>query len=126
MTHPQLSAPSRILAAAALLLTAGLATAQSTPKVDASRGELLYSTHCVSCHTTQMHWRDKRLAKDWTGLKAQVRRWQSNIGVNWNNDDVAEVARYLNGLYYHYPQTTDQVGSLDAATHRLARLRSPG
>jgi hypothetical protein len=58
-----------------------------------------------------MHWRDKRLAKDWAGLKAQVGRWQNNIGVSWSNADVVEVARYLNQLYYHYPQTTDQVGT---------------
>ena len=100
----------RILIVPVCLLFAGLAIAQSTPKGNPSRGELLYSTHCVSCHTTQVHWRERRLATDWAGLKAQVTRWQGNIGVKWSNDDVVEVARYLNRLYYHYPQTTDQVG----------------
>ena len=70
-----------------------------------SHGELLYSTYCVGCHTTQVHWRDKTLAKDWTSLKAQVLRWQRNVGLGWSDDDVAAVARYLNDLYYRFPAT---------------------
>ncbi len=27
--------------------------------------ELLYSTHCITCHTTIVHWREKTLAADW-------------------------------------------------------------
>jgi cytochrome c553 len=73
------------------------------PAPSGSRGELLYSTHCVSCHTTQVHWRDKKLATDWTGLKAQVFRWQSNTGLGWSDDDVVAVARYLSELYYRFP-----------------------
>ena len=98
------------LFAASLVATALAIAAEPTPNPDRSRGELLYTTHCVSCHTAQIHWRDKRLAKDWTSLKAQVRRWQSNVGLNWNDDDIVEVARRLNALYYHYPQTADHVG----------------
>jgi hypothetical protein len=94
----------------ALALASVYAAAQTSPTPDTSRAELLYSTHCVSCHTTQIHWRDKRLAKDWTSLKAQVRRWQSNVGLNWSDDEIVAVARRLNALYYHYPQTADQVG----------------
>jgi len=95
---------------ASLLACALAIAAEPAPTPDRSRGELLYSTHCVSCHTAQIHWRDKRLVTDWPSLKAQVRRWQSNVGLNWNADDIVEVARRLNTLYYHYPQTADQVG----------------
>jgi mono/diheme cytochrome c family protein len=94
----------------AATLASGVAIAQTAAKSEPSRGELLYSTHCVSCHTAQIHWRDKRLAKDWTGLKAQVRRWQANVGLDWSDDEVVDVARRLNTLYYHFPQTSDQVG----------------
>jgi mono/diheme cytochrome c family protein len=27
-----------------------------------NRGERLYTTHCIACHSTQMHWRDKWVA----------------------------------------------------------------
>ena len=75
-----------------------------------TRGELLYSTHCVTCHTTQMHWRNDRQAFDWDSLKFQVRRWQGNAGLVWNEADIAEVSRYLNETIYHYPQLNDRVG----------------
>jgi mono/diheme cytochrome c family protein len=102
---------SKIFLGAALMLAAsGAAIAQTAPKSESTRGELLYSTHCISCHNAQIHWRDKRLAQDWAGLKAQVRRWQSNVGLNWSDDEIVDVARRLNALYYHFPQTSDQVG----------------
>lgn len=72
-----------------------------------SRGELLYSTHCISCHTTQVHWRDKKLATDWTSLRFQVRRWQDNAGLAWNEGDISEVTLYLNESIYRYTQTSD-------------------
>ena len=89
---------------AALLVAGSLAFAQRTPNTEPSLGEQLYSTQCDSCHTTQVHWRDKRIAKDWPGLVAQVRRWQSNAGLGWTDEEVLEVARYLNVRYYHFPE----------------------
>lgn len=74
-----------------------------------SRGELLYSTHCISCHTTQIHWRDKKLATDWTSLRFQVRRWQDNAALAWNEADIREVTLYLNESIYRYAQTSDSL-----------------
>lgn len=81
--------------------TATVAEAQTRPA--ATRGELLYSTHCIACHASQLHWRDKRLARNWDGLQAEVRRWQNLSGLGWSDDDINEVARYLNARYYRYP-----------------------
>ncbi|HTT07277.1 MAG TPA: cytochrome c [Gammaproteobacteria bacterium] len=88
------------------LLVVSLATpavAGEQPKRDARRGELLYSTQCVACHSAQVHWREKKLATDWISLQAQVRRWQKSSGAGWSNEDITEVVQYLNTLYYHYP-----------------------
>ncbi len=79
----------------------GEAETQSTR--DARLGELLYNTHCIGCHNEQVHWRDKKIAKDWPGLQAEVRRWQRTSGLRWSNEDVVAVTRYLNALHYHYP-----------------------
>jgi mono/diheme cytochrome c family protein len=75
-------------------------------KVTRSRGELLYSTFCVSCHTTQAHWRDQRIVTDLNSLRAQVRRWQTNAGQNWSDADIEEVVNHLDRLYYKYPATS--------------------
>jgi len=81
----------------------GAISVAAQPAPSNSRGELLYTTHCVSCHTTQVHWRDKKLATDWPSLRQQVQRWASNIGMNWTDDDIAAVTRYLNTHYYRFP-----------------------
>jgi mono/diheme cytochrome c family protein len=80
------------------------AVTDAKPKGDTPRGELLYTTHCIACHTDKIHWRDNKAAKNWISLKAEVRRWQGIQGLVWSDNDVAEVARYLNARYYHYPE----------------------
>jgi mono/diheme cytochrome c family protein len=86
-----------------LAFAAVAAHAQSSPA--AGRGELLYTTHCRACHTTQVHWRERKLATDWASLAAQVERWQTNAGLGWSGEDVDAVARYLNARFYHFPET---------------------
>ncbi|HRF12700.1 MAG TPA: hypothetical protein PLR37_11295 [Candidatus Accumulibacter phosphatis] len=66
-----------------------------------TRGELLYSTHCIACHDTQIHWRDKKLVTDWKSLQKEVRRWQELAGLGWSNEEIAQVAQYLNQRLYH-------------------------
>lgn len=94
---------ARILVSCVALSYCLAADAQSTPEREPSRGELLYTTHCIACHTTEVHWRNQRLATDWATLTRQVRRWQGNAHLGWNDEDILAVTRYLNALYYHYP-----------------------
>ena len=91
------------LIAAALLFAALPLHAQTPAAVTPSRGELLYATHCIACHTTQVHWRDTRLVNDYPSLIAQVVRWQGNTGLGWTSEEVFEVARYLDATIYHLP-----------------------
>jgi len=90
-----------VVATVALSIACPAAT-QGPPAGDA-HGELLYSTYCIGCHTTQMHWRDKKLATDWSSLLEQVRRWQRNVAPGLSEDDVAAIARHLNDRYYRLP-----------------------
>ncbi len=80
-----------------------LAQAQRAP--DESRGELLYSTHCNACHTSVIHWRERKLATDWKSLKAQVKRWQAYAKLGWREEDIVDVVLYLNTRYYNFMST---------------------
>lgn len=84
-----------------------LAGAEAVHAQDASstRGQLLYANHCVECHTTQMHWREQRLARDWDSLKGQVRRFQGIARLQWSEEDIDAVARHLNETIYRFPQS---------------------
>jgi mono/diheme cytochrome c family protein len=85
-----------------------------------SRGELLYLTHCVSCHTAQVHWRDKKRVVDWPSLRAQVRHWQAADHLAWSDADIEEVVLYLNTMFYRLPPPPPRVvaSTLPEATRR--------
>lgn len=87
-----------LLAAATLPLLA-----QSPAPPAPSRGALLYQTHCIGCHDTQVHWRAKKLVTDWASLTAQVHRWQANSALHWTDEEIDEVVRYLNATIYRLP-----------------------
>jgi hypothetical protein len=72
---------TQFIAWVALAVFTTLACALNVPAD--KRGELLYSTHCVTCQTAQMHWLKDRKAIDWDSLKLQVRRWRGNAGLTW-------------------------------------------
>lgn len=85
-------------------------------------GELLYANHCIACHTTQVHWRDKRLATTWRALRQQVARWQDAIALNWSEEEITEVTRYLDERYYRFPPSS-AVGDLLPAAAAAERSR---
>jgi mono/diheme cytochrome c family protein len=89
-----------------LLLVLGFVPAAVSAQAQGeSRGELLYNTHCIACHTKQVHWREQRLARDWGTLKFQVRHFQEVAYLGWTEDDVDAVARFLNDTIYRFPDT---------------------
>lgn len=94
-----------VLVLCSLLLLAPPAHAQGA---EPSRGRLLYETHCIACHNSQMHWRDQRLARDWAGLLAQVRGWQARAELGWSDGDITEVARHLNDTIYRFQRPLAQ------------------
>jgi mono/diheme cytochrome c family protein len=67
-----------------------------------SRGELLYLTHCIECHNEQIHWRDRKAARDWRTLRAQVDRWQQAARLAWSAEDVEAVTHHLNDTIYRF------------------------
>ncbi|MCJ7798730.1 MAG: cytochrome c [Polaromonas sp.] len=98
-----LARPIFALVLSTLAASASLAQTEASRTGDATRGELLYATHCMACHSDQVHWRDNKRVTDWRSLQSEVERWQSQSGLRWNPQDIADVARYLNTVYYRYP-----------------------
>ena len=99
---------NQLTAFVALAGSCAFSHSQVTPAQ--TRGALLYTTHRISCHTTQVHWRNNKLASDGDSLKVQVPRWQGNAGLQWGEADIDEVSRYLNETIYRYPTQADRVG----------------
>ncbi|HEX4984646.1 MAG TPA: cytochrome C [Burkholderiales bacterium] len=90
------------LVLACLAASPPVRAADSVP-VDIGRGRMLYGTSCDACHSQNVHWRDRRIADSWPSLVAQVTRWQANTGRRWPQEDIRNVAAYLNERFYHLP-----------------------
>lgn len=101
--------PRSMIGAAATALLVGFCVAAWAQPGGGGRGQLLYATHCDACHTTDIHWRDKRLVTNFAALVAEVRRWQANIGLGWEEADIGEVSRYLNATIYHFAPPDERV-----------------
>jgi hypothetical protein len=82
--------------------------------VDVQRGQLLYETYCIACHTTQAHWRDKHIVTTWADLLYQVTRMQKNAGQDWTLGEITDVAAYLNDMFYKLPCPAEDCGGPEA------------
>jgi len=63
-------------------------------------GQILHDTYCVGCHDSRVYTREDRLARDDREIRAQVRRWQQNIGLKWDDADIERVSNYIAFRYY--------------------------
>ena len=73
---------------------------------DAERGRLLYENHCTSCHISTLHVREQRKSKTPAEMRAWIVRWSGELKLNWREDELADVYRYLNNRYYKFPVET--------------------
>ena len=104
MTGRSLFLPLFVRCLLAVLAAANVsAGAQPEQQPPPTRGQMLYSIHCIECHNTQMHWRARHQARDWSTLRAEVYRWQAAASLRWSDADVEDVTRYLNDTIYQFP-----------------------
>lgn len=67
-----------------------------------SRGQLLYENHCTSCHQSLVHIRTRPQAKTREELRKQVARWAAYARLRWSKEEIEEVVRHLDTLYYKF------------------------
>ena len=87
-----------ILSASLISLLAGA----NSMAADVQRGHELVSTHCVSCHGSEVYTRPDRRVTSLPGLYKQVRFCEQNLGLRWFDDDIDNTATYLNQEYYKF------------------------
>lgn len=80
-----------------LLLGLAAAPAQSQ---EFSRGQALYENHCHACHEDWAHSREGRKVDSLNELRRRVAAWSEHAGLGWNDEDIGDVADYLNRTFY--------------------------
>ncbi len=99
------------------VLAIGLAM-RSASGADAGRGAALYESRCATCHSEAVHMRAKRVATDFDDVRRWVVRWNGNLKLGWGDEELDDVAAYLNETYYHFacPAAVCQAVSLAPGT----------
>jgi mono/diheme cytochrome c family protein len=69
---------------------------------DPGRGRTLYEARCDGCHAQSVHGREKRAATDFDSIRGWVRRWSGNMKLAWSDEEVDDVAAWLNSRYYRF------------------------
>lgn len=76
----------------------------ATAKGNADNGKTLFAkSQCQKCHGTEVFTREDRKVTDTAGLEKQVRMCDSQLSVNWFDDEIDDVVAYLNKTYYKFP-----------------------
>lgn len=69
---------------------------------EASQGKALYDANCTRCHGTDVMTRSDRRVQNMQQLDAQVRRCEQNLNLQWFDDDIENVTRYVNEHFYKF------------------------
>ena len=87
----------------ALATSACLVGYPSASLAEFDRGEALYQNHCKECHESWAHTREGRHANTLDSLRRRVAAWSFHSGLDWSDDDINDVADFLNRRFYQLP-----------------------
>jgi hypothetical protein len=116
ITHSSFSLTATVLAI--LMATTLLFASGHTRAADAGRGRLLYENHCMVCHTSVVHVRERRKAASREEIQTWIQHWRKELGLQWGTAEVDDVTKYLNDRYYHLK--TEGIGISNTLFHNLA------
>ena len=98
-----------VLMFVSMMIISWAVQAEPFAQADAAKGKALVEKHCISCHASSfggdgsgIYTRDDRIVKSSPGLVQQIRNCNTNLGLQWFDEEELNVARYLNEHYYHF------------------------
>lgn len=67
---------------------------------DPQRGQVLYETHCGTCHYPKLHTREKSVIKSYAALKEDVVKWAAQTPRRFTSEELDDIAEYLSQSHY--------------------------
>lgn len=86
------------------LVLSTVSSAAPTHNAVKSRGQMLYENHCLRCHAEGVHLRATSKVHNLDDLAHAVKKWAGLQRLNWQQDDLRDVADYMNHKYYKFPK----------------------
>ncbi len=84
-----------------ITLGIGLSSANADDSATAA-GKALNDQNCVRCHGPELYTRKDRMVNSRDALFTQVQRCETNLQLQWFNEETKNVADYLNKEHYHF------------------------
>lgn len=69
---------------------------------DIENGDDLHFENCTGCHQQEIYTQDHRNVQSMQRLVLQVRFCKDTLELSWFDEDVDDVAEFLNQTYYHF------------------------
>jgi len=91
---------NRLLVVLGFLSVISIAYAAPTLKTVKPRGQMLYENHCLRCHAEGVHLRATSKVHSLSDLAHAVKKWADLQRLDWNQDELRDVASYMNHKYY--------------------------
>jgi len=74
----------------------------SAEAADIENGDDLHFENCTGCHQESIYTRETRTVDSKERLGLQVRFCKDTLELAWFDEDVDDVAEFLNQKYYHF------------------------
>ena len=78
------------------------AAAMTTHAADIKNVNSIQQKNCMICHDYGIYTRENRFIKYLPGLRTQVQRCESTLGLNLFDEDVDDVTDYLKNQFYKF------------------------
>ena len=99
---------------AATFILSGVLSGAAFADKNAENGKVLYEkSKCQKCHGTEVFTRKDRKVKSLKALETQVRMCDSQLSVNWFDEDISDVVAYLNKAFYKFDTQSNKAAKTD-------------
>ncbi len=85
-------------------LSMGLLMTGPVISAEVVRGQLLYENHCQVCHEEWVHDGDRSKVTSLNEVRRRVAAWSQHSGLDWSDEEIADVADYLNRMFYKFAE----------------------
>ncbi len=100
----------RTMGAMCLLVTTLILSNAAFAENNATNGKILYDkAKCQKCHGTEVFTREDRKVKDLEALETQIRMCDSQLSVNWFDEDISDVVAYLKEAFYTFDAKANNI-----------------
>ena len=69
---------------------------------DINKGKALLKENCYACHDNDIYVRKNRIVDSYSRLEQRVRFCSVQRNLTWFDEDIENVAAYLNKEFYHF------------------------